>query len=159
MANGGFINLALPPLQRGVTKLADVAINKPFGRGIPVERYLKEQGLSDSEIASLSYENRLARVREIKATEGGSRAEVPRHTVVFPASQGIGKLAHELMHLKLSSQYEPGYKLVAENLKTEPAVAEAQFMQIRAEMESQARHAEQRVQARATGTTPDVVTD
>ncbi len=159
MANGGFINLALPPLQKGVTKLADIAVNKPLGRGIPIERYLKEQGLSDSEIANLSYENRLARVREIRASEGGSRAEVPRNTVVFDASQGIGKLAHELTHLKLSSQYEPGYKLVAENLKTDPVVAEAQFMQIRAEMESQARQAEQRVQARATGTTLDVVTD
>lgn len=159
MANGGFINLALPAVQNSVTKAADFAINKRFGRGIPVERFMRENGITDPELARLAYENRLARVKDAKAPEGGSTAEVARNTVVFNASEGIGKLAHELTHLRLANQYEPGYRLVAENLKTDAAVAEAQFLQIRAEMESQSRLAEQRVQKRATGTAPDLVTD
>ncbi|MBS2001950.1 MAG: glycogen-debranching protein [Cyanobacteria bacterium SZAS LIN-5] len=162
MANGGFINVALPAVQKGFTKAADFAINgRSFGGGIPVERYLQNNGISDPELSKLSYENRLARVKELTGKDSGtgSVADTRNNVVVLDASQDIGKLAHELTHLRLANQYEGGYRTVAKNLKSDPVKAEQQFMQIRAEMESQARQAEVRVQTRKTGAAPDVVTD
>lgn len=42
IASGGFINLALPPLQKGLTKVIDHAVNnQSWGKGIPIERYLE----------------------------------------------------------------------------------------------------------------------
>lgn len=159
MANGGFINVALPAVQKGVTRAADYAINgRSWGGGIPIERWMDKNGINDPELAKLSYENRLARVKEITG-ETGASADVRNNRVVLDASQNVGKLAHELTHLRLANQYEGGYKTVAENLKSDPTKAFDQFMQIRAEMESQARQAEVRVQTRQTGTAPDVVTD
>ncbi|CAN5696909.1 hypothetical protein BH10CYA1_BH10CYA1_04910 [soil metagenome] len=162
MANGGFINVALPAVQKGFTTAADFAINgRSFGGGIPVERYLEKNGLNDPELKDLSYENRLARVKELtgKNAGDGSSADTRANVVVLDASQDIGKLAHELTHLRLANQYEGGYRTIADNLKSEPVKAEQQFMHIRAEMESQARQAEVRVQTRRTGMAPDVVTD
>jgi glycogen operon protein len=160
MANGGFINVALPVVQKGITKAADLAVNgRSFGSGVPVERYLQNEGLNDPELNKLSYENRLARVKELTGKESGSSADVRNNIVMFDASQGIGKLAHELTHLRLANQYEPGFRLLAGNMKSDPAKAEQQFMQIRAEMESQSRQSEVRVQTRMNGTAPDVVTD
>jgi isoamylase len=162
MANGGFINVALPAVQKGFTKAADFAFNgRSFGGGIPVERYLQNNGINDAELNNLSYENRLARVKELtgKNAGAGSSADTRANVVVLDASQDVGKLAHELTHLRLANQYEGGYREIAKSLKSDPAKAEQQFMQIRAEMESQARQAEVRVQTRKTGVAPDVVTD
>ncbi|HEY9734006.1 MAG TPA: isoamylase [Drouetiella sp.] len=162
MANGGFINVALPAVQKGVTRAADFALNgRSFGGGIPVERYLQNNGINDAELSNLSYENRLARVKELtgKNAGAGSSADTRANVVTLDASQDIGKLAHELTHLRLANQYEGGYRQIAKNLKSDPIKAEQQFMQIRAEMESQARQAEIRVQTRKTGVAPDMVTD
>jgi isoamylase len=160
MASGGFINVALPAVQKGFTKAADFALNgRSFGGGIPIERYLQNEGLNDPELSKLSYENRLARVKDLTEKGVGSSADVRGNVVVFDASQGIGKLAHELTHLRLANQYEGGFRMLADNLKSDPVKAGQQFMQIRAEMESQSRQSEVRVQTRMNGVAPDVVTD
>ncbi len=111
---------------------------RSFGGGIPVERYLEKNGINDPELKDLSYENRLARVKELtgKNAGAGSSADTRGNVVVLDASQDIGKLAHELTHLRLANQYEGGYRTIADNLKSEPVKAEQQFLQIRAEMES-----------------------
>ncbi|MBI2809587.1 MAG: hypothetical protein HYX67_01970, partial [Candidatus Melainabacteria bacterium] len=94
-----------------------------------------------------------------KNAGAGSSADTRGNVVVLDATQDIGKLAHELTHLRLANQYEGGYRAIAGNLKSDPVKAEQQFLQVRAEMESQARQAEVRVQTRQTGVAPDVVTD
>ncbi|HEY9677137.1 MAG TPA: glycogen debranching protein GlgX [Drouetiella sp.] len=161
-ATGGFINVALPAVQDGVSKAADFAINKrAWGNGVPVDRYMRQGDLSsDAELKNLAHENPLARVKEVNGSDKpGSTADTRNNIVMFNADDGIGKLAHELTHLRLANQYEGGFKQVADNLKADPVKAEQQFMQIRAEMESQSRQAEIRVQTRMTGVAPDVVTD
>jgi hypothetical protein len=42
MAGGGFVNFALPPIQKGLTTVVDHAVNgQPWGKGIPAERYIE----------------------------------------------------------------------------------------------------------------------
>jgi len=169
MANGGFVNFALPPLQNALTKAVDHSINsQPWGKGVPIERFVKyqqssmearlstltESGVAPSEkiaslqeqldalkhpgLAQLAFENPLARVK-VSAKSESSSADLINNRVNLKEGDGAGKLAHELEHLTLARQAEPAYKDIALLAKTDPESAEAQFLARRAGMESKTR--------------------
>lgn len=177
MANGGFVNFALPPIQKGITTVVDHAVNaQPWGKGIPVERYLQyskealenrisnaESGpaaadkiaslkqqlaeLGDPTLRGLSRDNPFARVKLLEANFS-SKADMTGNRVLFNEAEGAGKLAHELKHLRIGKFAEPIYKEIGKIVKTDPVQAEANFYLLRANMESAARQAENAVAGR-----------
>ncbi|MBX9688809.1 MAG: isoamylase [Candidatus Obscuribacterales bacterium] len=177
IANGGFVNFALPPIQKGLTTVVDHAVNaQPWGKGIPVERYLqyskeslenriadldpkssgaaekaatlKEQlaSLGDPTLRKLSRDNPFARVKELDRSLS-SRADMGRNRVDFNPAEGPAKLAHELKHLRIGKLAEPYYQEIAQLAKANPLQAEADYYILRSNMESAARQAENIVAA------------
>ena len=53
MAQGGFVNFALPVVQESANKLVDYAMHSR-GKGLPVDRDLKNNNLDDSELQKLA---------------------------------------------------------------------------------------------------------
>jgi isoamylase len=149
MASGGFINFGLPLVGEGAQKLIDKG-NIATGRGLSVDRYLKYSKLDDPELQRLASDNRLARVTKAAPDEQSS-ADIYKNTVRMAPGDGAEKLAHELHHLRLAKLHEPQYKSIANLLQTDPAQAQAQFLTLRAYMESQARATENRVQVNFRG--------
>lgn len=186
MANGGFINVALPPIQKGITIVVDYAVNaQPWGKGIPVERYLeynketvqnkieafekdssptatekieqlKEQlqALGDPVLRRLGRDNPLARVKLLE--DAASKADMGKNRVEFNPQDGVGKLAHELKHLRIGKMAEPLYKEIGLMAKSDPLQAEANYYILRANMEAAARQAENIVQANQKGASPSI---
>jgi hypothetical protein len=182
MANGAFVNVVLPPLQKGITTVLDYAINgQPWGKGIPIERYLQYRKdavedriaelqvnspgpsekissleeqlvkLEDPVLTKLGKENPLARVKVLDAVEhSGSRADMSNNRVDFYKSDGESKLAHELKHLQMAKMAEPFFKEIGRLVKTDPLLAEANYLVLRANMESAARMSENMMQVGAT---------
>ncbi len=182
MANGGFVNFALPPIQKSATTFIDYAVNaQPWGKGIPVERYLEynreslknqiadldpaakgandkigslQQQLSelgDPTLRALGRDNPLARV---KLANEASKADMARNTVLFNEAEGAGKLAHELKHLRIGKIAESSYQQIGKMLKTDPLQAEAKYYMLRADMEAAARAAENAVRPGSTMDNP-----
>ncbi len=179
-ANGAFINFALPPIQKGITTVVDHAINgQPFGKGIPVERYLKYSQetlenklaavdpaspdaqakttslkqqlaeLQDPVLRNLGRDNPFARVK-LAAENIQSKADMSGNRVLFNESEGPARLAHELKHLRIAKFAEPIYKQIGKMAKTDPLQAEANYYILRANMESAARQAEASVKGNST---------
>jgi hypothetical protein len=160
MASGGLMNVALPALQHGADKVIDFAVNsRSYGNGVPVDRYVRNQGIADPEIDSLVYENRLARVRRLTGSDSEVKADIKANAVDLRDHDGAGKLAHELNHLKLAAESEPAYRKIADTLKTDGAsVAEQQFYALREKIELSSRQLENRVNNRIeTPQAPQVV--
>jgi isoamylase len=159
MAQGGFINTALPVVQKGALRAFDAGAQR-WGKGVPVNRYMHYENLHDPELISAARENPLARVKEV---DSGTRARIKENIVELKPgdkSSSSAKLAHELTHLRLSRQLEPYYKLLGHMTEANPATAEPQFYKLRMLAESQARAAENRVQQRMLGKdSPRVVED
>lgn len=182
MANGGFVNFALPPIQKTATTVVDYAVNaQPWGKGIPVERYLeysrdslknqladldpsakgagekitslKQQlaELGDPTLRALGRDNPLARV---KTATDPSKADMARNTVLFNEAEGAGKLTHELKHLRIGKIAETSYQQIGKMLKTDPLQAEANYYMLRANMEAAARAAENAVRPGSTVDNP-----
>ncbi len=184
MANGGFVNVALPPIQKGITTAIDVVNAQPWGKGIPVERFLeynkdsvkdqianlekqpsasqeklsslKEQlaSLEDPVIRKLGRDNPLARIKVLDGQTDTSRADMGKNRVEFVEREGTGKLAHELKHLRIGKLAEPFYKEISSTAKTDPLKAEADYLTLRANMESAARQTENLVQSNKQGAVP-----
>lgn len=147
MAQGGFVNFALPVVQEGASKIIDHAVYlQPGSKGLPVQREIKTNGYNDPELQSLVADNALARVK--RGTDVQTQADVPGNRVVLGPEDGAAKLAHELTHLKLARAAEPMYQRLADFNKADPEMAEQAYYLLRAEMEVSARQAENRVQAR-----------
>jgi isoamylase len=177
MANGGFVNFALPPLQKSLTTIIDNSINAN-GKGIPVERYLeyskdalenridtlernktpgsaeklaslKEQleALGDPSMQRIGRDNPFARVKVVDG-DNSTRADMAKNRVEFNPEDGPGKLAHELKHLRIAKLAEPFYQEIAKMAKSDPLQAEANYYVLRANMESAARQAENLVSAK-----------
>jgi hypothetical protein len=160
MASGGLMNVALPALQHGADKVIDFAVNsRSYGIGVPVDRYVRNQGIVDPEIDSLVHENRLARVRRLTGSDSEVKADIKANAVDLRDHDGAGKLAHELNHLKLAAESETDYRKIADTLKTNGAsVAEPQFYALREKIELSSRQLENRVNNRnETPLAPHVV--
>jgi hypothetical protein len=181
MASGGFVNAALPPIQKGIETVVDHAINgQPWGKGIPAERYIEysKEGLqnriSDLEKTNPAATEKIAALNQqlaelgdpalkqlgrdnpfarVKAVEGdtGTKADVTNNRVEFNTSDGPAKLAHELKHLRMAKMAEPIYTEIGKMVKADPLQAEANFYILRANMESAARQVENQVQANQPG--------
>lgn len=183
MANGGFVNFALPPIQKSLTTIIDNSINAN-GKGIPVERYLeyskdalenkidalqeskaagaaekltslKEQlaALGDPVMQRLGKDNPFARVKLVEG-ENASRADLSKNRVEFNPEEGPAKLAHELKHLRIAKLAEPFYQEIGKMAKNNPLQAEANYYVLRANMESAARQAENLVAANQSSANP-----
>ncbi|MBX9723405.1 MAG: hypothetical protein K2X81_18515, partial [Candidatus Obscuribacterales bacterium] len=150
MAQGGFVNVALPAIQERANKLIDAAIHsQSWSKGMPVDREILTRDLDDPELKAIARENPLARVKRAASEEADSQAKPDSNTVVLSSKDGAAKLAHELTHLSLAKLSEPFYKQIADLAKTDPAAAERAYLALRANMESSARQVENRVQSRA----------
>lgn len=158
MVNGAFLNVAMPLVQKGTTRVIDELVHaQSWGKGIPIARQLDYLGFKDPELLKLAKENPLARVKMVEDAPQGSRADTHTNTVDFVKSEGPGKLAHELKHLRLAKQGEPAYRHLAQILEGNPDKiklrnAEAEFIMLRGTMESQARQVEKQLIARRNGT-------
>lgn len=147
MAQGGFVNFALPVVREGANKIIDVYDARPSGRGLPVERELKQQKLSQPALQELAHENPLARVKRVEAGSADAHARIKDNAVVIAKNDSPGRLAHELSHLSLARFSEPHYREIAKLAKTNPAAAEEAFMVLRANIEVAARSVENRINA------------
>jgi hypothetical protein len=149
MASGGLMNVALPALQHGANNIIDFAVNsRSFGNGVPVDRYVRGQGIVDPEIDSLVHENRLARVRRLTGSDSEVKADIKANAVDLHDWDGAGKLGHELNHLKLAAESETAYQKIASELKTDSGNAEQQFYKLREKLELSSRELENRVDNR-----------
>jgi isoamylase len=159
MASGAFINTSLPAISHGLTRAYDAGINsQPWGKGIPIERYLKYEGLNHPELAEAARFNPLARVKEVKTPGAETKADVAKNVVELQKQDSAAKLAHELTHLRLAKQMEPLYSLLEPMSKANPAKAEQDFYKLRAFAESTARATENKVLQRMQGpNAPQVV--
>lgn len=150
MAQGGFINVALPAVQEGASKVLDkVVYSQDWSKGTPVGRDIKNNQITDDEVLNLARENALARVKRGDALD--TSADTTNNVVRINSADGTEKLAHELTHLSLARQAEPFYQQIANLAKTDPEAAEKAFIGLRAHMESAARESENRVGASQTG--------
>ncbi len=152
MAQGGFINVALPVVQEGASKAVDYAVySQPWSKGMPVGRELNNAQISDSLLQELAHENPLARVKRLTGQDTEAQANVPGNAVILNADDGSAKLAHELTHLSLARDAEPFYRQIGDLSKTNPQAAEQAFYNLRANIEAAARTVENQVQARTVG--------
>ncbi len=152
MAQGGFINVALPVVQEGANKAVDYAVHsQPWSKGMPVGRELNNAQISDSLLQELAHENPLARVKRLTGQDTEAQANVPGNAVILNADDGSAKLAHELTHLSLARDAEPFYRQIGDLSKTNPQAAEQAFYNLRANIEAAARTVENQVQARTAG--------
>lgn len=160
MVNGAFLNVAMPLAQKGATRVIDELVHqRSWGNGVPVARQLDYLGFKDPELLQLARENPLAKVKMVETASYGSHADILSNTVQFVKSEGAGKLAHELKHLRLAKQAEPAYQKIAamverSNDPSKMRNAEAEFIMLRGTMESQARQAEKQLLARRNNTEP-----
>lgn len=159
MASGAFINTSLPAISHGLTRAYDAGINsQPWGKGVPIERYLKYEGLNHPELAEAARFNPLARVKEVKTPGAETKADVAKNVVELQKQDSAAKLAHELTHLRLAKQMEPLYSLLEPMSKANPEKAEQDFYKLRAFAESTARATENKVLQRMQGpNAPQVV--
>jgi hypothetical protein len=152
MAQGGFVNVALPAVQEGANKAVDYAVHsRSWSKGMPIERELKNGQMSDALLQDLAYENPLARVKRVGGEQTDSQADVPRNAVILTQDDGAAKLAHELAHLSLARDAEPLYRQIGDMSKANPQAAEQAYYTLRANIESAARTVENQVQARGLG--------
>jgi hypothetical protein len=150
MAQGGFVNLALPVIQEAADEVIDYAIySRSASKGMPIERELKARQLNDPELLDLAENNPLARVKH--NAEGKTEASVKDNVVFLDGKDGNALLAHELAHISLARVSEPYYRQISELSRTNPEAAEKAYYALRANMESSARAVEARVEARADG--------
>ncbi len=161
MAQGAFVNVALPAIQERANKVIDEAIHKQsWSKGMPVDREILTRDLDDPELKAIARENPLARVKRSAGDEADAQAKPESNTVVLSSKDGAAKLAHELTHLSLAKLSEPFYQQIADLAKTDPAAAERAYLALRANIESSARLVENRVQTRAAnGVTAELVSD
>ncbi len=152
MASGAFINTTLPAISKGITRAFDAGVNaQPWGKGVPIERYLKYEGLKHPELVEAAKQNPLARVKEIKTPGAETRADIAKNLVDLKAQDNAAKLAHELTHLRLARQMEPLYKLLEPMSKLNPEKAEQDYYKLRAFAESTARSTENKVLVQMQG--------
>lgn len=152
MASGAFINTSLPAISHGLTRAYDAGINsQSWGKGVPIERYLKYEGLSHPELVEAARFNPLARVKEVKTPGAETKADISKNVVELQKSDNAAKLAHELTHLRLAKQMEPLYSLLEPMSKANPQKAEQDFYKLRAFAESTARATENKVLQRMQG--------
>jgi isoamylase len=153
MASGAFINTSLPAISSGMTRAIDAGINsRSWGKGVPVERYLKYEGLSNHpELVEAARFNPLARVKEINKPGAETKADVGKNVVELRVQDNAARLAHELTHLRLAKQMEPLYKLLEPMSKANPEKAEADYYKLRNFAETTARTTENRVLQRMHG--------
>jgi isoamylase len=185
MASGGFVNVAMPPLQKSITRFVDYSINgQPWGKGIPVERYLEYSKeavrnrmadvpesspqasekltalsaelamLGDPLMNKMGRDNPLARVKVLE--EGGSRANMNKNRVDYNVKDGTGVLAQDLKLLQVAKMAEPYFNEIGSLAKTDAVQAEANYYVLRANMESASRMARNIVEANKPGATPIV---
>lgn len=159
MASGAFINTSLPAISHGVTRMFDAGVNsRSWGKGVPVERYLKYEGLNHPELLEAAKANPLARIKEVNQPGAETRADMAKNVVEIKSQDNAAKLAHELTHLRLARQMEPLYSLLEPMSKVNPEKAEQDFYKLRAFAESTARGIENKVLTRMQGSgAPQVV--
>lgn len=148
MAQGGFVNFALPVVREGASKIIDAYDARPSGRGLPIDRELKQQKLWQPELQELAHQNPLARVKRIDGA--AAQARVQDNSVFVGKNDGAALLGHELSHLSLAKFSEPHYQSIAKLAKTNPAAAENAFMALRENVEVAARSVENRIAANTT---------
>ena len=149
MAQGGFVNVALPPMQEFSSKVIDATIySRAASKGLPIDRQIKIDGLSDPDILALARENPLARVK--RGTDTNAIARIPENAVTLSTTDGTSKLAHELKHLSLARVSEPLYREIGLLAQRDPVAAEKAFIALRANLESSARQVENRVVGRSS---------
>ncbi len=149
MAQGGFVNVALPAMQERANKIIDdLVYSRPGSKGLPLERDLKKNGISDPDLEQIAKDNALARVKRTDDPQLDSQAKIKENAVLIKSSDDPAVLAHELQHLNLAKLSEPFYQEIGELAKTNPAAAEKAYFALRANMESSARTVENRINAR-----------
>ena len=140
MAGGGFINFGLPLVHQGLNRAIDAGYNsRSFGPGVPVERYLANNGIEDAKILHAARWNPLARVKVAAGAEAETKADVQKNVVYLSEKDTPARLAHELMHLRVARELEPHYDVLATRLRTDPGQAEQHFYNMRHYAEFQAR--------------------
>lgn len=145
MAQGGFVNFALPVVQESANKAIDYAVHsRSWSKGMPIERELKNRQIDEQLLQDLAHENPLARVKRI-AGETDSQANPQDNRVILNADDSAAKLAHELTHLSLAKDAEPIYRQIGELSKTNPEAAEQAYYNLRANIEASARAVENKV--------------
>ncbi|CAN5662085.1 hypothetical protein BH10CYA1_BH10CYA1_51690 [soil metagenome] len=158
MAQGGFVNVALPVVQEGANRVVDSAIHsRSWSKGMPIERELKNAQINDPLLQDLAHENPLARVKRVAAQDVEPQANVSGNAVILGADGGAAKLAHELAHLSLARDAEPLYRQIGDLSKSNPQEAEQAYYALRANIEAAARTVENQVQARTPGEAADQV--
>lgn len=136
--SGGFLNVAMPVLHKGVERAVDAGYNsRSFGPGVPVGRFLQYRGITDLNVIEQARWNPTARVKI--ASDGVTKADVQRNTVFVPEKSTPGQLGHELGHLRIARQLEPHFQDVARTAAIDPVRAQNKFMNMRAYAEFQAR--------------------
>lgn len=149
MAQGGFVNIALPAMQERANKVIDdLVYSRPGSKGLPVDREIKNKGINDPDIDQIAKDNALARVKRVDDPKLDSQAKIAENSVLLKKTDDPAVLAHELQHLRLANLAEPFYKEIGELAKTNPAAAEKAYYALRANMESSARTIENRVNSR-----------
>ncbi|CAN5602041.1 hypothetical protein BH11CYA1_BH11CYA1_28820 [soil metagenome] len=152
MASGAFINTSLPVISQGFTRTFDAGVNsQPWGKGVPIERYLKYESLNHPELLDAARFNPLARVKEVNSPGAETKADISKNVVELQKNDSAAKLAHELTHLRLAKQMEPLYSLLEPMSKENPQRAEQEFYKLRAFAESTARASENKVLKRMQG--------
>src|SRR6185436_17031707 len=94
MAQGGFVNVALPVVQEGANKVLD-ALYSRSEKGLPIDREIKNRQIDDPDLQKLADENALARVKRKDGAQ--AQAKVPENSVVIDENASSAVLAHELM--------------------------------------------------------------
>ncbi|MBC7998117.1 MAG: hypothetical protein IAF58_09255 [Leptolyngbya sp.] len=116
--SGGFMNTALPHMQRGIVTAADRA-SRGLGFGVPIERYAenkfgaRSENAADNAFASPTFKSTIndswARVQE----QPGQLNFSPKSNLVRIADNaGPEKLGHEAIHSTVASRLRAGYDQV-----------------------------------------------
>jgi hypothetical protein len=152
MASGGFINVALPAVQQGISKGVHSLMNLRQGyRGQPVGRLLNDAQFDHPEIREAIDQNPFARFKRVAGEDAQSAALTDKNSVQLAEGDGAAEMAHELTHLSEAKRMEPLYQQIAKTLETDPEKAEADYYRAREYSEGKARKAQNSVAARESG--------
>ncbi|HEY9776114.1 MAG TPA: hypothetical protein V6C81_20290 [Planktothrix sp.] len=164
---GGLMNTALPTLQNAAADYIASPLDRLAGRGVPVARYIRQNGFEDNQtLVDLSNTKaaRLTRVAE-KNVENPylKKGAFSTKAVLDESGDGTQKqfqLAHELQHRVNNSVLESQYKDAARYADPastihDPVKAKSEYIRIRRLDEARAQSTEVSAAHHAMGHNPD----